>query len=188
MNDPNCSDFDGLLDANYEILYQQLRETAHRWMRGEPAGHTLDATALVHESYLRLHKSGIEFESADQFLAYAAIAMRRILIERARRIRALRRGGDHERLPLSRVTIVHTETPLDIEALDDALNRLGQIAPAYSDVVMLRFLLGRSVEETARALRCSPAKVKKDWKFAKAWLQVELGLDSDEARDTGEVR
>ena len=163
-------------DALLPLIYNKLRALARQYLRGERAGNTLQPTALVHESYMRMYKDGDLSEDSAQFLAYAATAMRRILIERARRIRTLRHGGDRSRVPLSHVTITEKAAPLEIVELDDALQRLTRINSGYGDVVMLRFLLGRSVEETARALHCSTAKVKKDSRFARVWLRVELGV------------
>lgn len=157
-------------------VYDQLREAANRWMAKEKPGHSFQPTDLVHEAYLRLGSEGDGETDRDRFLAFASIAMRRILIDRARRVNAAKRGGNQARLPLSQVQPADVESPVDLIALEEALQGLDEIREGLSEIAVLRFLLGCDVEETARALSVSPSKVKKDWAFAKAWLRTELDL------------
>ncbi|MEM7262191.1 MAG: ECF-type sigma factor [Planctomycetota bacterium] len=164
-------------EGMFTAVYDQLREAAGRWMSNERRGHSFQPTDLVHEVYLRMGDEGDQETDRERFLAFAGIAMRRILIDRARKVRALKRGGDMSRMPLSQVDVGDTTSPIDLVSLEEALNNLDQIRAGLSEVVILRFLLGCGVEETARVLRVSAAKVKKDWAFARAWLQVELGFD-----------
>jgi RNA polymerase sigma factor (TIGR02999 family) len=162
-------------DALLAALYDELRRLATSRMAREPAGHTLQPTALVHEAWLRLAGDVSSFENRAQFFAAAAIAMRRILIERARRVGRQKRGGDFDRVEMSHVQLAEENDPVDLIALDGALTRLEEQDAGKATVVSMRFLLGCTVEETASALGISPAKVKKDWAFARAWLKRELG-------------
>jgi RNA polymerase sigma factor (TIGR02999 family) len=166
--DPTASD--ELLAA----LYEELRRLATSRMAREPAGHTLQPTALVHEAWLRLSGDVGTFENRAQFFAAAAIAMRRILIERARRVNRKKRGGEFDRVELSQVQLAEEQDPVDLLTLDGALTRLEELDAGKATVVSMRFLLGCTVEETAQALGISTAKVKKDWAFARAWLKREL--------------
>lgn len=160
----------------FSAVYDQLRDAAARWMSREGKGHSLQPTDLVHEVYVRMGEEGDRETDRDRFLAFASIAMRRILVDRARRVRALKRGAAAKRVPLSQVDIPGQEASVDLVALEDALSKLDSVQAGMSDVVVLRFLLGCSVAETSRVLSISPSKVKKDWAFAKAWLRVELEL------------
>jgi RNA polymerase sigma factor (TIGR02999 family) len=144
-------------------------------MRGERPGHTLQATALVHEAWLRLiDTTRIEFENRSHFFAMAAQQMRHILVDHARARRAGKRGGKAEKLPLNEVVVGPEAEQADILALDDALEALAKVDPQQSQIVELRYFGGLSIEETAAALGISPATVKRDWNMAKAWLYQEL--------------
>jgi RNA polymerase sigma factor (TIGR02999 family) len=175
----------------FPAVYQQLRDLAHAKMSREPAGHTLQTTALVHEVYLRLSKEGdLKWESPRQFFAAAAEAMRRILVERARRQAATKYGGGKQRIdldliesdPTARAAAVTTAAlscadsahPLAMLVLDEAIEQLKRFDPRLCDVVMLRYFSGLSVEETAAALETSPRTVKRDWSVARAWLTRKL--------------
>jgi RNA polymerase sigma factor (TIGR02999 family) len=144
-------------------------------MSNERAGQTLQATALVHEVYLRLVGSAdVSWASRAQFFSAAAQAMRRILVERARARGRLKRGGGAQRVELDEQAAV-TETPrTDLVALDGALDRLAAISPRKCDVVMLKFFAGMTNDEVAAALGVSSATVRNEWTFAKAWLLSEL--------------
>lgn len=166
-------------DELLAALYDELRRLATSRMAREPAGHTLQPTALVHEAWLRLSGDVSSFESRAQFFAAAAIAMRRILIERARRVSRKKRGGEFDRVELSHVQLAEEKDPVDLLALDTALTRLEERDPGKATVVSMRFLLGCSVEETSQALGISTAKVKKDWAFARAWLMRELSREPE---------
>lgn len=160
-------------------LYTELRALAARHMVNEPGGHTLQATALVHEAYLRLNKNpDSQWDSPGHFYAAAATAMRRILIERARRYAGPKRGGGRKRLSLEACDLTFDADPNDIIALDEALDELETQDERTHSVVMLRFFAGMSVEETARLLDCSPRTIKREWSFARAWLHRTIHGDT----------
>ncbi|MCB9847591.1 MAG: sigma-70 family RNA polymerase sigma factor [Phycisphaeraceae bacterium] len=166
-------------------LYNELRALAARHMVNEPGGHTLQATALVHEAYLRLNKNpDSRWDSPGHFYAAAATAMRRILIERARRYAGPKRGGGRKRLMLEACDLTFDADPNDILALDEALNDLEVQDPRTHAVVMLRFFAGMSVEETARLLDCSPRTIKREWSFARAWLHRAIHGDEPDSGET----
>lgn len=157
------------------LVYEELRAIAAREMRRERGDHTLQPTALVHEAFLRLvDKPDLSWQSRVHFLNIAAQAMRRILVEHARRRRAGKRGGGAERITLDEEFVAHGEAGPDLADLDDALQRLTALDARKGRVVELRFFAGLSVEETARLLDISEATVKREWRFAKAWIQREL--------------
>lgn len=157
------------------MVYEQLRKLAASRMGAERGDHTLQATALVHEAWLRLagnrHQ---EWESRAHFFSAAAEAMRRILIEHARAKAGVKRGGRLRKLPLDVVDLASDDDPDQILALDGAVSRLEQKDPNSARVVRLRFYAGLSVEETASALGMSPRTVKREWAFAKAFLAREI--------------
>jgi RNA polymerase sigma factor (TIGR02999 family) len=158
------------------LVYEQLRELARHRMADERAGHTLQATALVHEAYLRIiGDKGAGWASRGHFFHAAAEAMRRILIEHARGKGRLKRGGDGRRVPLGLVDLATEGDPTEILALDEAVRRLEVCSPDVAAVVRLRFYAGLSVEETAETLGISPRSVKRDWAYARAWLFQQLG-------------
>lgn len=155
-----------------EQVYSQLRVIAQRQLQQERAGHTLQATALVHEAYLRLAGANVEWSGAGAFYTAAAEAMRRILIEHARKRGRIKRGGEARRLDLdlSHVADLGEADPERIVALDDAFRRLEGADPRAASVVALRFYAGLSIEEAALALGLSERTVKREWEFARAWL------------------
>jgi RNA polymerase sigma factor (TIGR02999 family) len=160
------------------VVYEQLRAIARQKMARERLGHTLQATALVHEAYARLiGNDEIEWAGRGHFYAAAAEAMRRILVEHARARARIKRGGpgaDARRVPLSAVSLAEDQNPQEILSLDEAFRRLGKRAPEMADVVRLRFYAGLSVEETALALSVSAATVKRRWTWARSWLYREM--------------
>jgi RNA polymerase sigma factor (TIGR02999 family) len=158
------------------LVYEELHAIASREMRRERGEHTLQPTALVHEVFLRLvDKADLSWKSRAHFLNIAAQAMRRILVEHARRRRAQKRGGGAERITLDdEFQAPGEDAPPDLADLDEALHRLSAIDGRKGRVVELRFFAGLSVEETARLLEISEATVKREWQFAKAWIQREL--------------
>jgi len=165
----------------WPLVYDELRRLARSQMARERRGHTLQPTALVHEAYLRLMGSGDGDAGTDtrwanraHFFVAAATAMRHILIERARARARLKRGGDRERVTLSDAAAADGEPSVDLLALNEALQKLDAIDSRKCAIVTLRHLVGCSLEETAEALGLSPALVRKDWTFAKAWLHREL--------------
>ena len=165
----------GALDRLLPLVHQELHRLAVRYMRRERADHTLQATALVNEAYLRLVDiSRIQWKDRGHFLAVAAQAMRRILVDFARQRHSQKRGGDLVPVNLDDATGLAGETGPDLVALNDALTTLASFDPRMSQVVELRFFGGLTVEETASVLDVSPETVMRDWKTAKAWLLREL--------------
>jgi RNA polymerase sigma factor (TIGR02999 family) len=163
-------------DPLVEQVYGQLRAIAQRQLQQERAGHTLQATALVHEAYLRLAGAKIAWSSPGAFYVAAAEAMRRILIEHARKRGRVKRGGDARRLDLDlgHVAELGDADPDRIMALDDAFRRLEGADPRAASVVALRFYAGLSIEQAALALGLSERTVKREWEFARAWLFERL--------------
>ena len=169
--DPSCADASAVARI-LPAVYEALRERAHRRLHSERKEHTLQTTELVHEAYLRLQTAGTAPWNSDaHFYCAAAEAMRRILIERARRRKRLRHGGGLVRLNIDEHDIALDAASDDILAISDALDELEQHDRRVADVVRLRFFVGFTVEETAEKLGVSPATVKLDWSFARAWLQ-----------------
>ena len=164
------------LAALLPIVYDELRRLAARYMRRERPGQTLQATALVHDVYLRLlQDSHLSWQNRAHFFGIAARSMRQILIERARSRGAAKRGGSRIRVTFDPGLIAPAQAPaLDLEALDEALTRLAALDAELARVVEVRFFGGLSIEETAEALNISPATVKRRWTLAKAWLAREL--------------
>src|SRR5689334_9649362 len=166
----------GQLDDVFPAVYEELRRVAHRHLRGERTGHTLDTTALVHEAYLELAKvEQLHWPGRAYMLAAASRAMRRILIDYAVARRAEKRGGGVVAEPLDDAVAMAVSRGDELLALDEALERLAGVNERYGRVVECRFYGGLSVEETAEALGIAPATVKRDWTVARAWLNRELG-------------
>jgi RNA polymerase sigma factor (TIGR02999 family) len=158
-------------------VYDELRRIAHRHLRAERPGRTLQTTALVHEAYLRLVDTRrVRWESRAHFLSVAAQAMRRILVDAARARGARKRGGGVAVEALDEAAAVAPQREASLVALDDALTALAEVDPRKSRVVELRYFGGLSVEETAAVLRVSPETVHRDWRVAKAWLLRELSV------------
>lgn len=167
------------LDALVPLVYEELRRLAHAQLRRERSGHTLNTTDLVHEAYGRLVRlDQIEWQDRAHFLAMAARAMRRVLINYAEARRAAKRGGGQAPLSLSDAAIQVADLPAtsldDLLALDTALTALADLDARQARVVECRFFGGMTVEETAAVLEVSPATVKRDWTLARAWLNREL--------------
>jgi RNA polymerase sigma factor (TIGR02999 family) len=158
------------------LVYDELRKLAAGYMRRERPGQTLQATALVHDVYLRLLKdSQLSWQNRAHFFGIAARSMRQILVERARTRGAAKRGGSRIRVTLDPGLVAADTQPLDLEALDAALERLAIVDAELARVVEVRFFGGLSIEEAGEALGMSPATVKRRWTLAKAWLARELG-------------
>jgi RNA polymerase sigma factor (TIGR02999 family) len=151
-------------------LERALHRLARALMAGERRDHTLQPTALVNEVYLRLDPGSGEWQNRRHFFGAAAQAMRRILVDHARRKRAEKRGAGHQRVTLSDLDISAPEEDLDVLAVNEALDHLAREDARLAEVVSLRFFANMSIEDTARALDLSPATVKRDWTFARAWL------------------
>jgi RNA polymerase sigma factor (TIGR02999 family) len=163
------------LDRLVPIVYDELRRIAHRQLRGERSDHTLDTTGLVHEAYLKLSRlDRIEWGDRAHFLAVAAGAMRRILVDYAVARRAGKRGGGRQRVALDDVLILADERAEELLALDEALQRLAAESERAARIVEWRYFAGMSIEETAAVLDLSPATVKREWVLARAWLNREL--------------
>jgi RNA polymerase sigma factor (TIGR02999 family) len=161
-------------DEFIEQVYAELRRLANAYVRRERSP-SVQATELVHEAYLRLAKAGTPaWTDRTQFLAIAAIAMRRLLVERARARGASKRGGGQVQVTLDEGLLADAGTSIDLVALDQALGRLATLDAEQATLVELRFFGGLSVEETATALGISPATVKRHWAIARAWLLREL--------------
>ena len=162
------------------LVYEELRGIAAGYMRDERPGHTLQATALVHEAYVRLiGQKRVSWQNRAHFFGIAAQLMRRILIDHARRRQAAKRGvGGPLRLTAGVDVAGAPEQDFDLLAIDGALSRLEQLDAAQARIVELRFFGGLTVEETAEVAGVSTATVKREWRTARAWLRHEVGLDA----------
>lgn len=174
------------IDELVPLVYDELRIMAHRQLTGEPGDLTLQTTALVHETYLRLAGSGITGRGRAYFFAAVGRAMRQILVDRARRRRAEKRGGASDIVTLSESDAVVDGFAVELLDLDDALRELERRSPRQMRVVEYRFFAGMSVDETAEALGIGTRTVELDWAMARAWLYHALGgagSSPDGARD-----
>lgn len=158
------------------LVYDELRRLAAAQLAAEQPGVTLQPTALVHEVYLRLVGDGdVRWNSRGHFFGAAARAMRRILVDRARHNHAVKRGGaERQRIPLDDASLIAEPAPADMLAIDHALTRLESHDPAKARLVMLRYFTGLTIDQTAAALDLTPAAVKADWAYARAWMHREL--------------
>jgi RNA polymerase sigma factor (TIGR02999 family) len=157
------------------LVYDELRRLAAYHLRSERPEHTLQATALVHEAYLKLvDQRTVNWQNRAHFLAVAAQVMRHILVDYARARRTDKRGGGRPMAAFEDVARVPAEQDPDLVALDDALRRLARVDEQQGRIVELRYFGGLSIEETAEVLAVSPATVKRDWTMAKAWLRREI--------------
>lgn len=184
----------GAAEELLPVVYEELRRLARAHLSREGAGQTLQATELVHEAYLRLvgvagapegsdgtARAPGSWRSRDHFFAVAARAMRRILVDRARARGAIKRGGEFQRVDLDAAadvlgaaTPLESAAPVDLLALDAALARLEQREPRQAEVVTLRYFAGLTIEQAAASLGLSPATVKADWSYARAWLRRDI--------------
>ena len=165
------------------LVYQSLKELARQRMSFERAGHTLQATALVHEAYLRLAGKNVRFAGRVQFYHAAAQAMRRILVEHARARGRVKRGGGVRRAPINILDLAEEANRDEILALDEAIRRLEEHTPEIAAVVRLRFFAGLSVGETAEALSMGRRSVDRAWAYARVWLYRELYSDQAHAKN-----
>ncbi len=159
------------------LVYDELRRLAASYMRRERPGQTLQATALVHEAYVRLIRPGDQpWTGRTHFLAIAALSMRQVLVDRARRRGAAKRGGADQRITLddNLLAAPAPDAGIDLVALDAALTRLAELDPLQARIVELRYFGGLTVEETAAAVNLSPATVKRHWTLARAFLKRAL--------------
>ena len=166
---------DAALEELLPLVHQELRRLARRHMLRERLGHTLQATALVNEAYLRLVNSQkVNWKNRAHFFAVSAQLMRRILVDAARSRGYQKRGGGVVKVTLDEELMGAVEKDRDLVALDDALNVLAEIDPRKSRVVELRSFAGLDVKQTAEVLKVSPETVMRDWRLAKAWLKREM--------------
>ena len=166
------------LERLMPLVYQELRRIADRALGRERRGHTLQATALVHEAYVRLvQQHSAQFENRAHFFAIASQLVRRILVDHARRRASLKRGGGEAPLSLD-MEVADRSSSVDALALDEALQRLATLDPQQARIVEMRFFGGLTVEDTAEVLNISPRTVKRDWSMARAWLRRELSGSS----------
>lgn len=161
-----------------ELVYDDLRHLASAYMRDERSDHTLQATALVHEAYLRMVDwENVTWENRAQFFAVAAQVMRRVLVDHARGKNAAKREGSHQKMAIDYAVSFAKEREFDVLALEDALVSLEKLDPRQAKIVELRFFGGLSIEAVAHVLKTSPTTVKREWTIAKAWFQRELSQD-----------
>jgi RNA polymerase sigma factor (TIGR02999 family) len=169
---------DGRSDAASQLMplvYDELHRLAGRQMRRERSDHTLQATALVHEAYLRLvNQPQRTWQNRAHFIAVAAQVMRRLLVDYARARRTSKRGSEPQRVPLEQEPLITEEQSEEVVSLDEALERLAQLDERQSRIVELRFFGGLTVDETAEVLCISSKTVKRDWTLARAWLHREV--------------
>jgi RNA polymerase sigma-70 factor (ECF subfamily) len=166
------------LEEMLPLIYDELRHLAHNFLYRERPGHTLQTTALVHEAYLKLiDQRDAHWQNRAHFFAIAAQAMRRILIDSARKHVAEKRGGGGEKLSLAEVATISLEPDVNLLALDEALNALAEIDPQQSRIIELRYFGGLTIEETAEVTKLSPATIKREWAMARAWLHQALTED-----------
>ena len=156
-------------------VYEELRQMANRQLFTEGPGHTLQATALVHEAYMRLADAADGgWSSRTYFFGAAAEAMRRILIDHARKKRSKKRGGDRNRVDFMDADIMAEESPDNLIAIDEALTKLSQAQPTTAELVKLRFYAGLTFEQAAELLDVSPTTARRHWKYARAWLYGKI--------------
>jgi RNA polymerase sigma-70 factor, ECF subfamily len=163
------------LDQLMPLVYEQLRRLASGYLRGERPDHTLRATALVHEAYIRLIDSDVAFQDRVHFYAVSARILRRILVDYARSQNRQKRGGEFNKIPLDDAVLVGPQVDHGLIALDAAMQRLAEQDQRKSELVELLFFGGLTYDEAAEALKISPATVHRELTLAKAWLHRELG-------------
>jgi RNA polymerase sigma factor (TIGR02999 family) len=157
------------------LVYNELRRVAQNYLSRERPDHTLQATALVHEAYLKLvNQTSVDWRDRAHFFGLASQMMRHILVDHARRHQAAKRGGLAQRLTLVEAVSFPEQKDFDLVALDEALTRLAELDPEQSRIVEMRFFGGLTIEETAMTLGVSVATLNREWRIAKAWLLREL--------------
>jgi RNA polymerase sigma factor (TIGR02999 family) len=162
----------GASDQLFMLVYDELHRMADRQMRRQRPDHTLQATALVNEAYIRVF--GQDWRDRDHFLSVAARAMRSILVDHARKKTTAKRTPGGQRVPLDELTQTYEDRAIDLVAMDEALNRLAEVDPNMVRLVELRFFAGLSMEESASFLNISTRKAQKEWSTARAWLRREV--------------
>lgn len=177
---------EGKREAADEVLprlYEELHRIAASYFRRERKSHTLQATALVHEAFLRLAGHGVEWRDRAHFIGLMAHVMRRVLVDHARRRDRLKRGGGMETITLAEAAVLATERTPDLMELEDALSRLARHDPRKATLVELRFFGGLTVDEAAEVLGVSAPTVVRQWRQAKAWLYLQLQPGGEEDED-----
>jgi RNA polymerase sigma-70 factor, ECF subfamily len=167
------------------LVYDELRRLARAYLRRERSGHTLQPTALVHEAYLRLiDQRCVDWRNRAQFVGLAAMMMRRILVNHERDRAAVKRGGHADRVPLTLAGngLAVDQSPLDVIAIHEALDRLQALDARKGRIVELKFFGGLTTDEVAELMAVSPATVERDWTFARAWLRDALGSTGGSSR------
>ncbi|MBA2435983.1 MAG: sigma-70 family RNA polymerase sigma factor [Chthoniobacterales bacterium] len=165
----------GAAERLMPLIYDELRQIARGYLRRERADHTLQATGLVHEAYLRLvDQTTTTWQNRAHFFGVAAGVMRRVLVDHARRHRTDKRGGKWEKLEFDEALAAGLPRSLDLVSLDEALQELARVDPRQSQVVELRFFGGLTTEETSEVLGVSPRTIKREWRRARAWLYREI--------------
>ncbi len=163
------------LDELTPLVYAELRRLAESYLAHERPDHTLQATALVHEAYMRLiDQTSVSWQNRAQFFGLAAKMMRRILVNHAEAHHAAKRGGHAQKLSLDDAVSFFEEEQVDLLALNEALNRLAALDERQSEIIELKFFGGLTIEEVSEMMSLSPATVKREWNMAKAWLLKEL--------------
>jgi len=158
------------------LVYNELRRISSKYLREERRKHTFQTTELVHEAYLKLiGNENLSWKNRAHFFGIAARSMRQILVDHARKRKAVKRGSGETKLSLEEAATISSENDEEILALDNALNKLESLDERSGKVVEMRFFSGLTIEETAEALNISPSTAKRDWNFAKAWLYREIG-------------
>lgn len=163
-------------DDVFPLLYDELRKRAHSFLRRERPGHTLQTTALINETYIRLREQrSVEWESRAHFFAICATMMRRILVDYAKKRNRAKRGGLAEHVPIEGLELAIKErSDVDVIKLNDALNRLARLDPQQVTIVELKYFSGLTIDEIANVLQISDSSVKREWRAAKAWLRNEM--------------
>jgi len=157
------------------LVYDELRGLAAHYIRGERPDHTLQATALVHEAYVKMvEQKEAQYQDRSHFFAYASQVMRNLLVSHARTVKSEKRCGNRKKVPLDSILLYAEDQSDDLLALDDALNQLARKDARQAQIVELRFFGGLSLEETAEFLSISSRTVKRDWRMARAWLHAQL--------------
>ncbi|MCA1606358.1 MAG: sigma-70 family RNA polymerase sigma factor [Acidobacteria bacterium] len=165
----------GAIEKLTPLVYDELRRLAHKYIKREREGHTLQTTALVHEAYVRLvEQKSVHWQNRAHFFAVSAKVMRRILVDYARKSGSAKRGGGAQKVTLDEGAIISRGRASELVALDEALQGLGEIHPRRNKVVELRYFGGMNNREAAEVLKISEASIERDWRFAKAWLYREL--------------
>jgi len=185
----DCSDGNrDALDKLLPLVYNELRRLAHSYLSHERPDHTLQTTALVHEAYLKLiDQRSVNWQNRAQFFAISAQAMRRILLDNARRHTAAKRGSGGQKISLDDVATLSVDSANEsLIALDLALQKLETIDAAQSEIVELRYFGGLTIEETAAVLKISPSSVQREWTVARAWLYKAITGTPDSAIDANE--